>query len=272
MPLRYIVKQLLLPPGGLLLLLLAAWWLRRRAPRLAALCFVLGFGGLWLSSLPVALEWAARQIEREPALAAAQWPQLSEQAGAIVVLGAGREQADPAWGADQPGYTALERLRYASRLAKASGLPILTSGGLHFGQPPSEAAIGAQVLQEDFGVATRWLEERSRTTWENAVYSAEMLRAAGVKRVVLVTSAAHMPRSRWCFEQNGIEVLAAPVGFIGVPHGRPFGGWLPEAKVVWQSSLLLNEALGMLTYPLLYRAGSERADDGAARGPSGLGG
>lgn len=48
MPIRYFFKQLLLPPGGLFLLLLAAWWLRRRAPRLAALCFVLGFGGLWL--------------------------------------------------------------------------------------------------------------------------------------------------------------------------------------------------------------------------------
>ena len=53
MPIRYFFKQLLLPPGGLLLLLLAAWWLRRRSPRLAAFCFVLGFGGLWLMSLPV---------------------------------------------------------------------------------------------------------------------------------------------------------------------------------------------------------------------------
>src|SRR5690606_5645753 len=127
------------------------------------------------------LEWAARLIEREAALPEEQWPVLGERAGAIVVLGAGREQADPAWGADQPGYTALERLRYASRLAKVSGLPILTSGGLHFGQPPSEALIGAQVLQQDFGVATRWLEERSRTTWENAFYSAEMLKAAGIE-------------------------------------------------------------------------------------------
>ncbi|PWG74936.1 hypothetical protein DF186_15320, partial [Enterococcus hirae] len=92
---------------------------------------------------------------------------------------------------------------------------------LHYGQPPSEAMLGAEVLQRDFGVATRWLEERSRTTWENALFSAEMLRAAGVERVVLVTSAAHMPRSRWCFEQNGIEVIAAPVGFMGGHNARP---------------------------------------------------
>ncbi len=257
MPIRYFFKQLLLPPGVLLLLLLLGWWLRRRSPRLAALCFVTGFTGLWLMSLPIVVERTARAVEREPALVEARWSQLSGQAGAIVVLGAGREQNDPAWGGDQPGYTALERLRYAARLAKASGLPILTSGGLHYGQPPSEAMLGAEVLQRDFGVATRWLEERSRTTWENALFSAEMLRAAGVERVVLVTSAAHMPRSRWCFEQNGIEVIAAPVGFMGGHNARPLNGWLPESKAFWQNGLLLNEVVGMAVYPLVYRSTNE---------------
>ncbi|WP_313085909.1 YdcF family protein [Pseudomonas sp.] len=254
MPIRYFFKQLLLPPGGFLLLLLAAWALRRRAPHAAALCFVLGCGGLWLMSLPVTVEWAARLIEREPALDRAEWTGLSRQAGAIVVLGAGREQADPAWGGDQPSHLALERLRYAARLARASGLPILASGGLHYGQPPSEAQLAADTLRDDFQLPTRWLEARSRTTWENARYSAELLKAAGIERVVLVTSAAHMARSRWCFETVGLQVIAAPVGFMGVPNGRPFGGWLPEAKAVWQNSLLLNEAVGLLIYPLVYEA------------------
>ncbi|MGE6660475.1 YdcF family protein [Pseudomonas sp. NPDC077408] len=257
MPIRYFFKQLLLPPGGLLLLLLAAWWLRRRSPRLAAFCFVLGFGGLWLMSLPVTVEWAARAIESEVALDRSEWSDLGRRAQAIVVLGAGREQADPGWGSDQPSHIALERLRYASRLAKASGLPILASGGLHYGEPPSEALLAAEALERDFNTPTQWLEERSRTTWENARYSAEVLKAAGIERVVLVTSASHMPRSRWCFEAVGLKVIAAPVGFVGVPNGRPFGGWLPEAKAVWQTGMLLNEAVGMLVYPLLYDGDSE---------------
>lgn len=45
MPIRYFIKQLLLPPGILLLLLALAWWFRRSRPRLAGLCFALGFGG-----------------------------------------------------------------------------------------------------------------------------------------------------------------------------------------------------------------------------------
>lgn len=254
MPIRYFFKQLILPPGGLLLLLAIGWWLRRRMPRLAACCFVLGLGGLWLMSLPVTVQWAARALESEPALERSEWNSLGNRAQTIVVLGGGREQADPAWGADQPGHIALERLRYAARLSKASGLPILVSGGLHYGRPPSEALIAAEVMQRDFGITVRWLEERSRTTWENAVYSAEMLREAGIRRIVLVTSAAHMPRSRWCFEEQGIEVVAAPVGFLSVNHARPFGGWLPETKAVWQNGLLLNEAAGLLVYPLIYKA------------------
>ena len=69
MPIRYFLKQLLLPPGILLLLLVLAWWLRRSRPRLAGVLFALGVGGLWLMSLPIMVEWSARLLEREPALA-----------------------------------------------------------------------------------------------------------------------------------------------------------------------------------------------------------
>jgi uncharacterized SAM-binding protein YcdF (DUF218 family) len=255
MELRFILKQLILPPGGLLLLILLAWllWAWAGRPRLAALCLLCGLGGLWLLSLPAVMEWSARLLEREPALAEAQWAGLAQRAEVIVVLGSGREEADPAWGSDQPSATAIERLRYAARLHRASGLPILISGGLHYGQPPSEAAMMAEVLQRDFTVPTRWREERSRTTWENAQFGAQLLKAQGVSRVVLVTQAAHMPRSRWCFERAGLEVVTAPLGFLGVPNERPLGGWLPEGKALWQNTRLLNEAFGLLVYPLLYR-------------------
>ncbi|VXB29675.1 conserved hypothetical protein [Pseudomonas sp. 8AS] len=253
MELRFILKQLLLPPGGLLLLIVLAWLCAAARPRLAVVLLVLGVGGLWMMSLPVVVEYAARALEREPALAEAQWVALAQRAEVIVVLGSGREEADPAWGSDQPSATALERLRYAARLHRASGLPVLISGGLHYGEPPSEAGLMAEVLQRDFGVATRWREERSRTTWENAQYTAELLREQGIRRVALVTQAAHMPRSRWCFERAGLQVVAAPLGFLGVANARPLGGWLPEGKALWQSTRLLNEALGLAVYPLLYR-------------------
>ncbi|MGH8381376.1 YdcF family protein [Pseudomonas sp.] len=253
MPIRYFIKQMILPPGVLFLLLIAAWWLRRSWPRLSALCFVLGLGGLWAMSLPIVVEHSARVLETEPALSHEQWAHLAKQADAIVVLGAGRERGDPAWDfVDQPTGVAMERLRYAAQLAKASGLPLLISGGLHYGTPPSEAQLMADALQRDLGVSVRWKEERSRTTWENAQMSAQILLPQGIKRVVVVTQAWHMQRSRWSFEQAGFAVVPAPVGFLGREHARPFGGWLPENKSIWQSGQLLNEAVGLLGYRLFY--------------------
>lgn len=253
---RFVIKQLLLPPGVFFILVLLAWWLRRRWPRLAAACFAGGLGGLWLMSLPVVVEHGARQLETEPALLPEDWTALSRRAEAIVILGAGRERGDPAWGGqDQPTGLALERVRYAARLAKASGLPVLTSGGLHYGSPPSEAWIMGQSLQQDFGVPVRWLEEQSRTTWENAQFTARLLKAQGIERVVIVTQAWHMQRARWSFEQAGLQVITAPVGFLGVDNARPLGGWLPELKAMWQSGQLLNEAVGLVGYRVFYRGG-----------------
>ncbi|MHA6162208.1 YdcF family protein [Pseudomonas sichuanensis] len=253
MPIRFFIKQWLMPPGVLLLLLLAAWWWRRRRPRLAAACFALGLGGLWLMSLPLVVEQAARQLETEPALAPQSWASLASRADAIVVLGAGRDRGDPAWGgSDQPSYLALERMRYAAQLAKASGLPVLTSGGLHYGTPPSEAQLMAERLQADFAVSVTWKEEASHTTWENATLSAQVLQPLGIRRVVVVTQAWHMQRSRWSFERAGFEVVPAPVGFLGRDHARPFAGLLPESRAIWQSGQLLNEAVGLVGYRVFY--------------------
>ncbi|MCX7077836.1 MAG: YdcF family protein [Pseudomonas sp.] len=253
MPFRYFVKQLLLPPGILLLLLLCAWWFRRSRPRLAGVCFALGVGGFWLMSLPIVVEWSAHALERVPPLDRSEWATLAERADAIVVLGSGRERGDPAWGSDQPTGVGLERQRYAARLAKASGLPVLTSGGLHYGTPPTEAALMAESLRDDFAVTVSWQEGRSRTTWENAQFTAEVLQPLGIKRVVVVTQAAHMPRSVWSFERAGFTVVAAPVGFLGGDNARPLGGWMPEFKSIWQSGQLLNEAVGQVGYSLFYR-------------------
>ena len=253
MPIRYFIKQLLLPPGILLLLLALAWWFRRSRPRLAGCCFALGLGGMWLMSLPVMVEWGARALETAPPLAREDWSSLAQHADAIVVLGSGRERGDPAWGSDQPTGIGLERQRYAARLAKASGLPVLTSGGLHYGTPPSEAELMAVSMRDDFGVTVRWKEERSRTTWENARMSAEILLPEGIQRVVVVTQAWHMPRAVWSFEKAGFSVVPAPVGFLGQDNARPLGGWMPEFKSVWQSGQLLNEAVGQVGYRLFYR-------------------
>jgi len=111
----------------------------------------------------------------------------------------------------------------------------------------------AASMQSDFDVTVRWQEGRSTTTWENAQFSYALLAPLGIKRVVVVTHAAHMSRAMWSFEKAGFTVVPAPVGFFGRDNSRPVGGWLPEFKAIWRSGQLINEAMGQVGYRLFYR-------------------
>jgi len=64
-----------------------------------------------------------------------------------------------------------------------------------------------------------WLETKSRNTYENALYSQEILAQKGIKRIILVTSAQHMPRSVGLFEKQGLEVIPAPTDYSVTERG-----------------------------------------------------
>ena len=219
MPIRYFFKQLLLPPGGLLLLLFSLSGGAQPTTAGAALrCLRVLRSVADEHAAQRGVDGALARKRTGPAGGGSAGPGAARRRHRH--LGAGRQTNDPAWGDDAPSLLAAERLRYAARLAKTSALPVLISGGLHYGRPPSEAALMANALL-DFGVPTRWQEGLSRTTWENATLSAPQLREAGVRRVVLVTQAWHMQRARWSFERQGFEVIPAPVGFSAGPTCGP---------------------------------------------------
>jgi len=58
-----------------------------------------------------------------------------------------------------------------------------------------------------------WLQDQSQNTYEDALYSAEMLHEKGITEIILVTSAMHMPRSVALFEKQGLHVIPAPTDF-----------------------------------------------------------
>lgn len=70
------------------------------------------------------------------------------------------------------------------------------------------------TLSRDFGITARWVENHSGDTFENARFSAPLLRAAGVTRILLVTSSAHEWRAAHEFRATGLEVVPAPVGYL----------------------------------------------------------
>ena len=263
--LNAIPRDLMLPPASLFLLIaiglaLWRWWPRTgrivAGSGLAALAFLSSTAGAWCF---------VRPLERMTA------PLLApERAGAqaIVVLAAGRMREAPEYGnRDIPDYIALARVRYGAHLQRRTGLPLLVSGGNGAAADASlkertynKADAMAAALREDFGVPVRWVEPRSRNTAENAAFSAAILRAGGVNRILLVTDAMHMPRAGDVFRRAGLEVVEAPTMFFST---RPpaLGDWVPNAEALRRSWYAVYEWLGIGWYRL--RA-SETAAAGAA--------
>jgi uncharacterized SAM-binding protein YcdF (DUF218 family) len=113
-----------------------------------------------------------------------------------------------------------------------------------------EAAMLARQLA-DWGVAPERIivEDRARNTHENAVYAQEIARARGFERVLIVTSAFHMPRAEECFAAVGMKVDTRAVDFRAHEHaGRRLAEWLPRASALALTSSMTREMLGRVVY------------------------
>ncbi len=243
------IAACLLPPLNGLLLAFSGLLLLHRRPRLGRWLIGSGIALLVALSLQVVAQWLLRPLEnRYPPL---QFAALtSVQTDAVVVLGGGRSRAAPEFDSrDDVTRATLERLRYAALLAKTLNKPLLVSGGQPDGGVSSEAEVMQLVLRRDFGTEARWLEVGSDNTRESAGNTARLLSGQGVRRVVLVTHAWHMPRSVAAFERAGFEVVPAPVGYLSFRPQTPLD-FIPRAGALESSSTALHEWIGMAWYAL----------------------
>ena len=248
MSLSALPTALLIPPVNLLCAAIGGMLLAVRWPRLGKLITAAGLAGLLLLSLPVValglIAGLQSGIPREDTAAA-----TGGLPAAIVVLSADLSNAGPGGvlSSDGIGIITLERLHAGAVLARRTGLPLLLSGGDI--KPPgiSLARRMGLVLQEDFGLAPAWLEERSKDTWENAAFSAEILGELGIKRVYLVTNAWHMKRSLLAFRHFGIDAVPMASRFEGDVE---FDGseFVPRVSAWLRSYYALHEWAGYLWY------------------------
>ncbi|WP_198117128.1 YdcF family protein [Massilia rhizosphaerae] len=250
-----IPRDLILPPASLFVVIAIGLALWRRRPRAARILAGGGLAALAVLSTPVGARLFVAPLERLTAPL-----QAPERAGAqaIVVLAAGRVLRAPEYdNRDIPDYFTLARLRYAAHLQRRTGLPVLVSGGNgSSGVDPdpddrawTKADGMAAALRDDFGVPVKWVEGRSRDTAENAAFSAAMLRADGVKRILLVTDAMHMPRARTAFERAGLDVVSAPTLFFS-RQPLPLHSWVPSPEGMRRSWYALYELIGIAWYRL----------------------
>lgn len=239
------ISAAILPPLNLILLCLLGLMICRRWPRFGATLSVSALLVLAVISTPAgALLFVAPLESQNPPLVSAR----NAGAQAIVVLGGGRVMNAAEYdGRDIPGPTAFARIRYAAHLHRETGLPLLTSGGTPDGREESEAALMARVLRQDFSVSVKWVEGKSNDTAQNASLSAQMLKQAGVRRILLVTDGIHMPRSRAVFERAGLEVVSAPTLLFSRNALIPTD-FMPSGEGLRRSEYALHEWIGMVWY------------------------
>lgn len=255
-----VVALLLLPPGIIIVIALLGLILRLRWPVFGGTLVLLAVVALFALSLPI----TARQLLAGLETDVKPLPTSGWQADAIVVLAGGRLEATPEYGGDTVSAATLERLRYAARLHRATRLPLLVSGGSVYGEPVPEAELMRQALEQDFGIAPKWVEGQSRNTYENASYSKTILEASGVRKVLLVTHAAHMPRAEWAFRAVGLETVAAPTAFATVNPSTRSTDYFPSAFGLIRSSRALHEYLGLGWYRLRYPTPASAAATGVS--------
>ncbi len=240
-----IIKALVLPPGGILVLAAIGLALRRARPRLGTALLVAAWVLLALLSIPVCSSWLASTLERAKPVDVLG---PATKAEAIVILSGDVYPSAPEYGGkDTIGLLTLMRLRYGAWLHRKTGLPMLVTGGrLQKGYRPLGEMM-AETLEEEFALKARWVESESRNTLANARDSARLLRESGVSRILLVTSATHIPRAKAAFEAQGLEVIPAPTGIAHEGHVR-LGDFIPRTSALQESTFALHEWLGRAWY------------------------
>lgn len=245
------------PAGLACLLLTVSLFLRRESRwprRLTGLALLL----LWLGSNQMTAMAVTRSLEQQY-LPPAEIP----QAEVIVLLGGGaRPQLAPRPLTEVN--EAADRMFYAAWLYHQGKAPaILVSGGWSVTNvqegPPASESMTAVLAMLGVPLEAIWQEGASRNTYENALFSKELLQTRGVTGpVLLLTSASHMPRSVRTFARQGIEVIPVPADYLVADaewHYAYAGGpgvllknLLPSASGMALMELALKEYMGMVVY------------------------
>jgi uncharacterized SAM-binding protein YcdF (DUF218 family) len=226
----------------LLLAGLLALAFRRKAMASVLVVAGLGWSALW--SLPLVSDALRMSLERaSPSMAVRELP----RADAIVVLAGGGGYASmDREGLDLDDLHDSSRIGAGARAWFAGVAPVVVlSGGV--GPPRHREADNMARVITRLGVprASLLLEDRSHSTRENADYTARLARAHGIHRVVLVTSAIHMPRASLLFRQAGLDVIP-----LAVPERPPRDDWqerwLPSRRALWRSGRAFKEYAGLI--------------------------
>lgn len=177
-------------------------------------------------------------------------PALNElkNAQAIVVLGGGACDGVPDFdGEGQIANAAANRFLMGLRLHRALQLPIILSGGQGYSRTATEAEIAARTLKA-CGVEEKNLiiEGRSRNTLQNATFTKRICQQQGLQKLILVTSASHLPRSVLLFQRESIDIIPYPADYQTYKKVElNVFSFIPQQQSLRNSTIAMKEYLGI---------------------------
>ncbi|MDQ8034237.1 MAG: YdcF family protein [Bordetella sp.] len=198
-------------------------------------------------SLPITSLWLGGALERQyPYMQPAELP----PADAIVVLGGNTANGRANWFLPYDKDKTVVRVDTATELFLAGRAPkVVVSGGALEGDVSEAKGMAHRMRQQGVPEQALILENASRNTYENAALTEDTLRAHQVKKVLLVTSALHMPRAMAAFSKQGVEAIAAPAPRqIVLPEDGSVSLWLPDERTFDASRSIIKEYAGLLVY------------------------
>jgi uncharacterized SAM-binding protein YcdF (DUF218 family) len=233
-----------LQPVFTILILLAMFSFLGRRSRLKRAAGVVGVAGLFLWAWPPFGWMLSATLE-------ARYPIRRYPAGpaeAIVVLSSGAFWAEDSLPEPLLSEGTYLRCRYAGWLYRNwRAVPVVVTGAGRRGS--SAAKLMKRDLEEE-GIPSEkvWIEDKATSTYENAVFTASLLRERHIRTVAVVTEAYHMLRAERCFLKQGLTVTPAPCAYRTERFQLDGMHLVPSAKTIEYNDDVLHEWIGIMWY------------------------
>ena len=239
------------PPALILILLIVAWVAQNRRPRFFSGILAATILLLYLLACPKTSRWLVSTLEdqyRDNGIANVPAAQ------AIVVLGGSMKMPNGSHLLAEVTNSS-DRMLEALRLYRAGKAPMIVPSGGDDPLLPNarnlHEADEMRTILEEWGVpeSAILVEDGSINTRENALFSHRLLEQRGIERVILVTSAIHMPRAASTFRRVGFDVVPVPADFLtGWEEQASIFDWFPSSGALANSKEAIHEWLGLWVY------------------------
>ena len=189
---------------------------------------------------------------------------LPEDVSTIVVLGGGFRVNDGPNGCDDKSCDGKRRVEicdvthfrciHAAKLYHQRGGCLVLASGMH-GDPGYQGTPISHLMRDfliELGVEPSdiLVEDRSTSTFENALNSREILSERKIDRIALVTDASHMYRAEHCFSAQGFTVTPAPSSFYAGKISWAPANFLPSCQGANKFQVVIYELQGLILYKL----------------------